>query len=266
MQVKLLRGCAIAVVAALAVGSNSVPGFADEVKVAVAANFTEAAKEIGELFEKKTGDKAIFSFGATGQLYTQITQEAPFEVFLAADQKTPKKAIADGLALGDSLFTYATGQIVLYSKDKDLVRGEETLKEGKFQKIAIANPATAPYGAAAVQVMQALDIYDALKPKIVQGNNIAQAYQFVDTGNAELGFVALSQVINKDGGSRWVVPGKLYASIAQDAVLLKAGEDNPAAKTFLVFLKGPEARAVKEKYGYGVGADVAGTKEPALAK
>jgi molybdate transport system substrate-binding protein len=254
------------VLALLASAAIPRAGIAGEVKVAVAANFTEAAKEIGALFEKATGDKAIFSFGATGQLYTQITQEAPFEVFLSADQKTAKKAVAEGFALRDSLFTYATGKIVLFSKDKDLVQGEETLKDGKFAKIAIANPATAPYGAAAVEVLKALGVYDALSPKIVQGNNIAQTYQFVDTGNAELGFVALSQVVNKDEGSRWIVPGKLYAMIAQDAVLLKTGEANPAAKAFLTFLQGPEAREVKEKYGYGVGADVAAAKEPASAQ
>jgi molybdate transport system substrate-binding protein len=167
------------------------------------------------------------------------------------------------LGIADSLFTYATGKLVLFSKNKELVKGEETLKKGNFEKIAIANPETAPYGAAAVEVMKNLGVYDALAPKIVQGNNISQAYQFVDTGNAELGFVALSQTINKDEGSRWVVPDKLYATIAQDAVLLKKGEGNPAAQAFLTFLKGPQARAVKEKYGYGVGAAVADAKVPA---
>lgn len=257
LQSKLSRALGIALLALLASAAVSHPSAAGEVKVAVAANFTDAAKEIGDLFEKATGDKAVFSFGATGQLYTQITQEAPFEVFLSADQKTPKKAIAEGLALNDSIFTYATGKLVLFSKNKDLVKGEETLKEGKFTKIAIANPETAPYGAAAVETLKALGVYDALVAKIVQGNNIAQAYQFVDSENAELGFVALSQVSQKTEGSRWVVPEKLYKEIAQDAVLLKRGEGNPAAKAFLTFLKGPEARAVKEKYGYGVGTETA---------
>lgn len=261
VQAKLSHAMVFAFAALAALTATALPGSAAEVKVAVAANFTEAAKEIGALFEKASGDKAVFSFGATGQLFTQITQEAPFEVFLSADQKTPKKAIAEGLAVPDSLFTYATGRVVLFSKDKDLVKGAETLKEGKFQKISIANPATAPYGAAAVEVLKKLGVYDALSPKIVQGNNIAQAYQFVDTGTAEIGFVALSQVIKKDEGSRWLVPEDLYAPIAQDAVLLKRGAENPAAKAFLAFLKGPEANAVKEKYGYGVGAASA-TKEP----
>lgn len=226
---------------------------AGEVKVAVAANFTEAAKEIGALFEKSSGHKAVFSFGATGQLFTQISQDAPFEVFLSADQTTAKKAADDGFALAESRFTYATGKIVLFSKDKDLVKGEATLKDGKFTKIAIANPATAPYGAAAVEAMKALGVYDGLSAKIVQGQNISQTYQFVETNNAELGFVALSQVIGKDEGSRWVVPADLYAVIAQDAVLLKKGAENEAARAFLAFLKGPEALSVKDKYGYGSG-------------
>lgn len=254
---KLTRALSVAVMALLAMAASALPGRAADVKVAVAANFTEAAKEIGALFEKATGDKVVFSFGATGQLYTQITQDAPFEVFLAADQTRPKKAIADGFAVPGTLFTYATGKVVLYSRNKDLVTGEGTLKAGKFDKIAIANPKTAPYGTAAVEVMKKLGVYDALAPKIVQGNNIAQTYQFVETGNAEVGFVSLSQVINTDEGSRWIVPDKLYAAIAQDAVLLKRGADNEAAKAFVTFLKGPEARSVKEKYGYGVGADVA---------
>jgi molybdate transport system substrate-binding protein len=264
-QNKLSHALAGALLAMLASAASSLPCVAREVKVAVAANFTEAANEIGALFKKATGDEAAFSFGATGQLFTQITQEAPFEVFLSADQKTPKKAVTEGFAVPDSLFTYATGKVVLFSKNKDLVKGAETLKEGKFAKIAIANPETAPYGAAGVEVIKKLGVYDALARKIVQGNNIAQTYQFVETGNAEVGFVALSQVINKDEGSRWIVPDNLYATIAQDAVLLKKGEGNPAAKAFLTFLKGPEARTVKERYGYGVGATVA-TKEPAPAQ
>jgi molybdate transport system substrate-binding protein len=257
----LARALAVTVLALLAGATVSSPSTAGEVKVAVAANFTEAAKEIGALFEKATGDKAVFSFGATGQLYTQITQDAPFEVFLSADQKTPKKAVSEGFAIGDTLFTYAIGKVVLFSKDKDLVKGEETLKSGNFTKIAIANPETAHYGAAGVEVLKKLGVYDVLAPKIVQGNNIAQAYQFVDTGNAELGFVALSQVIGKDEGSRWIVPADLYAPIAQDAVLLKKVEGNPVAKAFLTFLKGNEGAAVFEKFGYGVGAAAPAKKE-----
>jgi molybdate transport system substrate-binding protein len=265
LQGKRARAAGTAVVALLASAGGAATCHAAEVKVAVAANFTEAAKEIGALFEKATGDKAVFSFGATGQLYTQVTQLAPFEVFLSADQKTPQKAVTDGFAIGDTQFTYAIGKVVLYSRSKDFVRGEETLTEGKFTKIAIANPETAPYGAAGVEVMKKVGVYEALAPRIVQGNNIGQAYQFVETGNAELGFVALSQTIGEEGSS-WIVPESLYAPIAQDAVLLKKGEANPAAKAFLTFLKGKEAKAVIEKFGYGVGAAAPAEKEAAPAK
>ncbi|MBV9860919.1 MAG: molybdate ABC transporter substrate-binding protein [Alphaproteobacteria bacterium] len=227
---------------------------AAEVKVAVAANFTEAANEIGALFEKATGDKAVFSFGATGQFYTQITQSAPFEVFLSADQERPEKAETEGYAVPGSRFTYATGKIVLFSMNKQDVHGEATLHDAKFAKLAICNPVTAPYGEASVEAMKALGVYDALKDKLVVGESISQAYQFVATGNAEVGFVALSQVAREpDKGSRWIVPPNLYKPIAQDAVLLKRGADNPAAKAFITFLKGPEAHAVIEKFGYGTG-------------
>ena len=226
---------------------------AGEVKVAVAANFTEAAKEIGAAFEKATGHRTVLSFGSSGQLYTQLSQGAPYEVFLSADRERPRKAVAEGFAAADSLFTYATGRLVLFSKNEDGVKGEATLKDGTFSKVAIANPAAAPYGAAAVETMKALGVYDSLVPKIVQGASIAQTYQFVATGNAEIGFIALSQVIRKEGGSRWIVPESLHRPIAQDAVLLETGAGNAAARAFLAFLKGKEARAVKEKYGYGPG-------------
>ena len=225
---------------------------AADTNVAVAANFTEPAKEIARLFESKTGHKAILSFGATGQFYAQITQGAPFQVFLSADQSTPKRLVDDGLAVGDSLFTYAVGKLVLFSRDAELVTGEQTLRAGKFNKIAIANPTTAPYGAAAVETMKALQVYEALSSKIVQGSNITQTFQFVETGNAELGFVALSQVIERQGGSRWIVPANLYRPIRQDAVLLKSGAGNEAARAFIGFLKGPEAAAIIDRFGYGI--------------
>ncbi|MBS0241069.1 MAG: molybdate ABC transporter substrate-binding protein [Proteobacteria bacterium] len=225
---------------------------ATEVKVAVAANFTAPSKDIGVLFEKATGNKLVLSFGATGQFYTQITQGAPFDILISADTATPAKAIASGYAVQGTSFTYAVGKLVLFGKAADAVKGEATLKDGKFQKIAIASPELAPYGAAAVETMKALGVYDALAPKIVKGNNIAQTFQFVDTGNAEVGFVALSQVIKLQGGSRWAVPQNLYKPIAQDAVLLKPGADNEGAKAFLGFLKSEEARTVIERYGYGI--------------
>jgi molybdate transport system substrate-binding protein len=246
LKLSLAGLASIAVVAAMAVSAR-----ATEVKVAVAANFTDAVKEIGALFEKATGHKAVFSFGPTGGLYNQITQAAPFEVFLAADQATPAKALKEGHAVEGSAFTYATGKLVLFSKIDGMKLGVSTLKEGKFAKIAIANPKTAPYGTAAVEVMQKLGVYDALKGKIVEGYNIAQTYQFVDTANAEIGFIAFAQVALKPGGSRWVVPANMHKTIAQDAVLLKTGAGNDAAKAFLTFLKGAEARKVIEKYGYG---------------
>jgi molybdate transport system substrate-binding protein len=223
---------------------------AADINVAVAANFTEPSKEIAQAFQTKTGNKAILSFGATGQFYTQITQAAPFQVFLSADQTTPKKLVDEGRAVADSLFTYAIGKIVLFSTNAALVQSEQTLRDAKFAKIAIANPTAAPYGAAAIEAMKALGVYDALSSKIVQGANINQTYEFVDTGNAELGFVALSQVINRKDGSRWLVPANLYTPIRQDAVLIGNASSNDAAKAFLAFLKGPEATAVIEKFGY----------------
>jgi molybdate transport system substrate-binding protein len=224
---------------------------AGDTNVAVAANFTQPAKEIAQLFQASSGHKAILSFGATGQFYTQITEGAPFQVFLSADQSTPKRLADNGLAVADSLFTYAIGKLVLFSINATLVTGEQTLRDAKFNKIAIADPATAPYGAAAVETMRALGLYDTLARKIVEGSNIAQTFQFVDTGNAELGFVALSQVVTTKDGSKWIVPSNLYSPIRQDAVLLRSGADDEAAKAFLAFLKGAEAAAVIERFGYG---------------
>jgi molybdate transport system substrate-binding protein len=218
--------------------------------VAVAANFTEPAQEIATLFKQKTGHEAVLIFGASGAFFTQITHGAPFEVFLSADEERPKAAVDQGFAVPDSRFTYAIGKLVLWSRVVDVTNGEAALKAGNFSKLSIANPVAAPYGTAAVETMKALGVYDALKPKIVQGNSIAQAFQFVDTRNAELGFVALSQLHGVSAGTRWEVPQKLYAPIRQDAVLLKTGADSEASKAFLDFLKGPEARAIIEQFGY----------------
>ncbi|MDA0703873.1 MAG: molybdate ABC transporter substrate-binding protein [Proteobacteria bacterium] len=229
------------------------PAGAGEVKVAVAANFIATARDIGAGFEAETGHRAVFSYGSTGQIYVQIAQGAPYEVFLAADRTRPERAVEEGFAVAGSRFTYATGRIVLYSKDPALVHGPETLAGAEFARIAIANPATAPYGAAAVETMTALGVYDALASRIVQGANIAQTYQFVETANAPLGFVALSQIASHDRGSRWLVPESCHTPIAQDAVLLNRGAENEAARAFLTFLRGPTAREIKEKYGYGPG-------------
>lgn len=245
----VIRATALVAVTMLAAASAA----AAEVKVAVAANFTEPAKELAALFEKATGHRLVLSFGATGQFYAQIAQGAPFEVFLAADTTTPAKAVSEGFAIAGTQFTYAVGKLVLYSATAGLVTGEQTLKDAKFDKIAIANPATAPYGAAAVQVMTKAGVKDALAARIVQGQNIGQTYQFVRTGNAEIGFVALAQVALVEGGSRWVVPADMHDPIRQDAVLLEPGKSNAAARSFLEFLKGREAAAVIQKFGYDIG-------------
>jgi molybdate transport system substrate-binding protein len=228
------------------------PATAGQTQVAVAANFTAPAKEIAAAFMDKTGNEAVLSFGASGQFYAQIRQGAPYQVFLSADADRPKAAVDAGLAVADSRFTYAIGKLVLWSKSLDLTNGDETLKANAFAKLSIANPKSAPYGAAAIEAMTKLGVYDAIQPKIVQGNSIAQAFEFIDTGNAELGFVALSQLSGVTAGSRWLVPQTLYAPIRQDAALLKTGADDEASKAFLAFLKGPEARAIIEKYGYSL--------------
>jgi len=249
-SVHILRGWALAVVALVLFAAGGAS--AAEVRVAVAANFTETAKELAGVFQKQTSHTAVLSFGSSGQLLTQVQQGAPFEVLLSADRERPEQAVSLGLAEADSRFTYAIGKLVLWSKSPELVKGEGTLKAAKFTKLALANPETAPYGAAAIEVLKALGLHAALTPKLVQGNSIAQAYQFIETGNAELGFVALSQVVASTAGSRWLVPQSLYTPIRQDAVLLKTGASNPAAREFLAFLKGPAARALIEKYGYGL--------------
>jgi molybdate transport system substrate-binding protein len=229
------------------------PALAADAQVAVAANFTEPAKEIAAAFKAKTGHSATLSFGASGQFYTQMAHGAPYEVFLSADAERPKKAEDEGLAVKGTRYTYAFGRLVLYSKTPGLVDAKgAVLKSDRFAKLAIADPAAAPYGAAAIQTMRKLGVYDALAPRIVKGSSITQAYQYVATGNAELGFVALSQVIDEPGGSRWVVPAADHAPIEQQAVLLKTGEKNPAARAFVTFLKSPAAIAIIKRYGYEV--------------
>ncbi|WP_294534711.1 molybdate ABC transporter substrate-binding protein [uncultured Rhodoblastus sp.] len=237
---------------------------AAQTHVAVAANFTEPAKEIAALFQNKTGHEAILIFGPSGGFYAQITQGAPFEVLLSADEERPRLAVENGFAVPESRFTYAIGKLVLWSRVLDVTDGQAALEAGNFSKISIANPASAPYGAAAIETLKALGLYDALQPKLVQGSSIAQAFQFVDTKNAEIGFVALAQLYGNSEGARWLVPEKLHASIRQDAVLLKKGADNEASKAFLAFLKGPEARGVIERYGYGL--DIYAAREPAPAR
>ena len=226
---------------------------ADEVRAAVAANFTGAANEIAEAFAAATGHEVVLSFGSTGQLFAQITHAAPFDVFLAADAARPERLVADGFAVVESRFTYAVGKLVLWSADPGLVTGEATLASGQFDKLAIADPAAAPYGAAAVAVIEALGLTELLMPRLVTGASIAQTFQFIETGNAELGFIALSQIVGTNAGSRWVVPQSLCPAIRQDAVLLSHAAGNEAAIAFLSFLAGDEARHIIESHGYATG-------------
>jgi molybdate transport system substrate-binding protein len=250
MITRRLQTLGLALFAGFSLGGAS-QAFAAETQVAVAANFTEPAKEIATAFKAATGHTAVLSFGASGGFYTQITRGAPFEVFLSADPDRPKRAEQDGVGVPGTRFTYAVGRLVLYSKTPGLVDDQGAiLKSGKFDKISIADPASAPYGVAAVQTMKKLGVYDTLKPKIVQGSSIAQAYEFVSTGAAQVGFVALSQAINVQGGSRWLVPASDHAIIDQQAILLYTGKNNPAATAFLAFLKTPAAIAIIKRYGY----------------
>jgi molybdate transport system substrate-binding protein len=229
---------------------------AAEVLVAVAANFTAPMQRLAQMFEQETKHKAVLSFGSTGTFYAQIRNGAPFQVLLAADDETPMKLEQEGLAVSGSRFTYATGRLVLWSAQPGLVDDKgEVLRRGTFRHIAIANPKLAPYGAAAMQVMTGLGVLPALQSKIVQGDNISQAFQFASTGNAELGFVALSQVASGGRiakGSGWIVPAQLHSPIRQDALLLRAGKENSAATALLAFLKSEKARAVIRSFGYEI--------------
>ncbi len=227
---------------------------ADEVQVAVAANFTAPIQAIAADFEKDTGHKLVASFGATGQFYTQIKNGAPFQVFLSADDTTPQRLEAEGDTVKGSRFTYAVGTLALWSAKEGYVDAQgEVLKHNAFKHLSIANPKAAPYGLAATQVLAKEGLTDKVRDKIVEGQNITQAYQFVSTGNAELGFVALSQIY-KDGklssGSAWIVPSSLHDPIKQDAVILTKGKDSAAAKALVDYLKGPKAAAVIKSYGY----------------
>jgi molybdate transport system substrate-binding protein len=226
---------------------------ADEVTVAVAANFTAPMRRIAAEFENDTGHKALLSFGGTGKFYAQIRNGAPFEVLLAADDETPALLIAANAAVANSRLTYAIGKLVLWSAKPGVVdETGEVLKKGAFDHIALANPKLAPYGAAAVATMKALGVYDALQGKVVTAENIGQTYQHVASGNALLGFVALSQVLKDDKieGSAWIVPAKYHGQIRQDAVILDKGRGKPAAEALLKYLKGDKARAVIKSFGY----------------
>ena len=227
---------------------------AAEVNVAVAANFTAPMQKIAAAFEQDTGHKAILSLGSSGKFYAQIKNGAPFQVLLSADDETPARLESEGVALPGTRFTYATGRLVLWSKKAGVVDDKgEILRKGAFGHLAIADPKLAPYGAAALEALNKLGLATELQPKFVQGENIGQAYQFVATGNAALGFVALSQV-TVDGkiqeGSAWVVPANLHKPIRQDAVMLTAAKGNPAASALMAYLKGDKAKAIIQSFGY----------------
>lgn len=226
---------------------------AETITVAVAANFKKPAEEIGTAFKAKTGDDVRYAFGATGQFAAQIRNGAPFDVLLAADDTTAPALAKAGFAAGSTNFVYARGTLILYSTTLPVTRdGADILRDGRFNHVAIANPKTAPYGAAAIEAMRRMGVYDALKPKIVEGSNIGQTFDFAATGNAEVGFVALSQGIGAGKGQWWVVPQADYAPINQSAIVLKPGEGKPAVRAYLDFLRGAEARTVIEKYGYTI--------------
>jgi molybdate transport system substrate-binding protein len=242
------------VAAAISVVLFASPARASDVQVAVAANFAQPMKRIAEAFGRDTGHRVVVVTGATGTFFAQIEQGAPFDVFLAADQATPERLVVDGFAVGESRFTYGLGVLVLWSARAGYVdAGGAVLSKGDFRHLAIANPKLAPYGVAAINTLESLGLLDGLRPKLVQGQSIAQAVLFVASGNAELGFVALSQVAAPDAplaGSYWVVPADLYPPITQDAVLLKRGTSNPAANALCQYLKGTRARDIIRSYGY----------------
>ena len=232
---------------------------AEEVTVAVAANFAAPMQKIAQAFEQDTGHKALLAFGATGKFYAQIKNGAPFAVLLSADDETPARLEKEGVAIAGTRFTYAIGRLALWSKNPLLVddKGQVLLSnatdKNSFKKIAIADPKLAPYGAAAIEVLGRMDALAKLTPKLVQGDSIGQAFQFVMTENAELGFVALSQ-ISIDGritqGSAWVVPQNLYTPLKQDAVLLPVGKNNAAALALMKYMRTDRAQAIIRAYGY----------------
>ena len=230
--------------------------YAAEVLVAVAANFAAPMQKIAPLFEKDTGHKVILSFGATGSFYAQIKNGGPFQILLSADDETPLKLEKEGLGIVGSRFTYATGKLVLWSKQPGKVDDAgQILKAGNFQRLAMANPKLSPYGMAAQETLAKLDLLQTVQPKIVQGDNIAQTYQFVFTENAQLGFVALSQVYADSKiaqGSAWVVPSHLHSPLQQDALLLNPGKNKPAAEALMNYLKSDKAKNIIKAFGYEI--------------
>lgn len=252
MAVVVARFARIGLAALLGLVVLSTPALAATVRAAVAANFTAVATALAAAFEAQSGDSVDLSFGATGALAAQLAQGAPFDVFLAADDKRTAKAVVDGFAVRGTEFTYAVGRLALFAPGGLSGDGEGVLKAGAFQHLAIADPQTAPYGAAAVAVLDRLGVKEAVAAKLVTGESISQTLQFIETGNAELGFVALSQVMGKPSAQVWEVPAALYPPIRQNAVLLATAADNDAAKAFLTFLQSDTARTMIAAAGYGL--------------
>jgi molybdate transport system substrate-binding protein len=233
----------------------SSPAHAGEVHVAVASNFIGPLKAIKARFEKDSAHRMVIISGSTGKLYAQIKHGAPFDLLLAADSLRPRLLEEEGLAVPGSRFTYAVGRLTLWSRDPDQINGTgaEIFQQQPFNHLAMANPKTAPYGRAALQVLRKLGVWDQVRDKVVQGENIGQTFLFVATENADLGFVALSQTRdtkNKFKGSQWDVPKKLYDPIFQDLVLLKRARGNSSAHALVKFLRGPEAKKIIADYGY----------------
>jgi molybdate transport system substrate-binding protein len=252
MRISRLR-CHVAAVVLLS-GLISSPVFAGEVNAAVASNFSAPMKQIAALFQKESGDTVKLSFGSTGKFYAQIKGGAPFDVFVAADSATPQRLEEEGMTVNGSRFVYALGNLVLWSARPGYVDDKgAVLRKGGYNKLAIADPKLAPYGMAAKETLEKLDLWDAVQSKLVMGENITQAYQFAATGNVELAFVALSQVM-RDGkvsaGSWWIVPPQMYNPIRQSAVLLSGAKDTEAAQAFLAFLKSEKAATVIRSFGY----------------
>ncbi len=241
---------------AAVISFNSGVSVADTAKIAVAANFTKTIEKIGEAFTEQTGHKVKFAFGPTGKLYAQIKNGAPYDLFFGADERRPLKTIEDGIGMQSSYFVYAQGQIALYSAKHPVKESAlQVLQKAEFRHLAMANPKTAPYGERAEAFLKSQGLYETVKPKIVNGESIGNAFQYVVTGNAEIGFVALSQLVDPQSplynkGEYWVVPQEQYQPIKQGAVLLKRAENNPAALAFVEFMKTPAALDIIRSFGY----------------
>lgn len=252
----MARKTDIKILGCLLLALGSLAAHAEEVSVAVAANFATPMQKIAVLFTQDTGHTATLSMGSTGKFYAQIKNGAPFHVLLSGDDETPLRLEKDNAVTPHTRFTFAVGKLVLWSKQAGFVDAQgDVLRKGNFSHLAIADPKLAPYGAAAIETLQALGLLTKLQPRLVQGESIGQAYQFVASGNAQLGFVALSQVMSNDRiteGSAWLVPPHLYQALRQDAVILKNGKDNKAATALMAYLKTEKARAVIRSFGYGL--------------